>query len=98
MSCAITPEEFFIKPKESKFPIDAINCAFARADAILTMLIVTLSDQENQQFHPHTIGDALWQVQANMEQIKCMTDHSYQAMHKHIYASGREHRLRAERG
>lgn len=87
MSNALTPEEFFIKPQDSKFPIDAINCAYARTDAILTMLIATLGNQENQQFHPHTIGDALWQVQANMEQIKRMTDHSYQAMHKHIYAS-----------
>lgn len=72
-----TPEDFFIEPQEAGFPIDAINCAYARADAILTMLIATLGNQDNQQFHPHTIGDALWQVQANLEQIYTMTNHAF---------------------
>lgn len=74
---ASTPEEFFIAPKEAEFPIDAINCAFARANAILTMLIATLGNQENQQFHPHTIGDAIWQVQANLEQIHTMANYAF---------------------
>lgn len=77
MSCALTPEEFFNNPQESRFPIDAINCAHARTDAILSMLIATLGNQENQQFHPHTIGDALWQVQANLEQINAMANHAF---------------------
>jgi hypothetical protein len=77
MSCALTPEDFFEIPDTENFPIDAINCAYTRADAILTMLIATLGNQNNQQFHPHMIGDAIWQVQANLEQINAMVNHAF---------------------
>jgi hypothetical protein len=77
MSDVSTPEEFFINPSSSEFPIDAINCAHARANSILTILLASLGNQGNQQFHPHTIADALWQVQGNLEQIKFMVNRSF---------------------
>lgn len=79
---ASTPEEFFIEPKEAEFPIDAINCAHQRANAILTMLIATLGNQDNQQFHPRTICSAVWQVQANLEQIHIMANHAFKNRRK----------------
>ena len=77
MTNANTPEEFFIAPKEAEFPIDAINCAYQRADAILTMLIASLGGDNELGFHPHTISNAIWQVQANLEQIHTMANHAF---------------------
>lgn len=77
MSDANTPEDFFIKPSAAQFPIDAINCAHQRADAILTMLIASLGGSNELEFHPHIISNAIWQVQANLEQIHAMANHAF---------------------
>ena len=80
-----TPEAFIKLPSTELFPIDAINCAQARADAILKMLIVALNCKGAEDIHPHTIAESLWALQGTLDQVKIMVDHSYQAMHPFVF-------------
>jgi hypothetical protein len=82
-----TPEGFMTIPKDELFPIDAINCAKGRVNAVLNMLIVALNTKDAADtIHPHTIAEALWSVQGHIDQMEIMIDHAYESMHPFIYA------------
>ncbi|WP_049629101.1 hypothetical protein [Cellvibrio sp. pealriver] len=81
-----TPEGFMSIPKDELFPIDAINCAKGRVNAVLTMLIVALNTEGADTIHPHTIAEALWSVQGHIDQMEIMIDHAYESVHPLIHA------------
>lgn len=81
-----TPEGFMSIPKDELFPIDAINCAKGRANAILNMLTVALNTKDSAHaIHPHTVAESLWAIQGYLDQMEIMIDHAYTSLHPHIY-------------
>lgn len=82
---ADTPEGFMSVTAEELFPIDAINCAKARARAILTMLINEFGTSEEQLLSSHTVANALWAIDGYFDQIEIMVNHAYSSVHPHIY-------------
>ncbi len=82
-----TPEGFMTVPSGELFPIDAINCAKNRADALLTILMVTLNTKDAADSIPSgTIAEGLWALQGHLDQMEIMINHAYSSMHPYIYA------------
>ena len=80
-----TPEDFMSVTAEELFPIDAINCAKARARAILSMLLHEFATSEEQLLSSHTVANALWAIDGYFDQIEIMVNHAYSSVHPHIY-------------
>jgi hypothetical protein len=75
-----TPEEYIKIPDGEKFPIDAINCAKTRAQAILTMLINDIGNEN--LLSPTTVSNGLWAIEGYLDQIEILIDHSYKTTHE----------------
>ena len=58
-------------------PVDEITCAVARADAVITMVMMALNDDDGGRIADSVLSDALWGVQCQLELIKKMACHAH---------------------
>jgi hypothetical protein len=79
-----TPEGYMKLPANDRFPIDAINCAKARARAVINILIAEFGG-EDRTLSDETVANVIWGIEGYLNQMEIMINHSYQAMHPHIY-------------
>ena len=57
-------------------PIDEINCALARADAVISMVMMALSSEDCRPAD-FVLTDALWSAQGQLALIRQMADHAH---------------------
>ncbi|WP_068830734.1 hypothetical protein [Pseudomonas sp. BMS12] len=70
-----TPEQLFVVRSDAQHgvPVDAINAACLRAEAVLLLLSGQFSGQaEYGRFADHVIFNALWDVQGTLEQVRTL--------------------------
>lgn len=74
-----TPETLFsISPNiEPGLPIDAINCAIGRAQAVLVFVMSQFDGTTDAKFSNEVIGNALWAVAGDLKMIHKMTDFAW---------------------
>lgn len=74
-----TPEAFFDVPANAEpgYPIDAIDCALARADSTLTMLLGQFDGTGEQAYAPHIVANVLWAIQGEIRLAKKMIYHGF---------------------
>lgn len=77
-----TPEDIFVLPKElpQKLPIDAINCALSRANAILMLLVGSGANLEDGFDLRHDyIMDAICCLQGQIAQARTILNCAQEA-------------------
>lgn len=74
------PEDILCVPAgaEAGLPFDEINCAVMRAEAVITMVMMALSDGDGRPAD-HVLNDALWCAQSQLALIKKMAYHGYES-------------------
>lgn len=74
-----TPEDFFSISQdiEPGLPIDAINCAIDRAQAVLLFVMSQFDGTTEARFTDHVICNALWAVEGDLKMIQKMTDFAW---------------------
>jgi len=72
----LRPEDaFVIRPDApAGIPIDAIECAAARADAILTVLMTQFETTEQCTLSNNVVCNTLWAVQGLIEEIRILAN------------------------
>ncbi|SDU04760.1 hypothetical protein SAMN05216296_1472 [Pseudomonas pohangensis] len=73
-----TPEDVLTVPENmpAGYPVDAISCAIARADAML-LLIEGQFDADDGRLADHVIANALWAVRGELAVIGKLVDHGH---------------------
>lgn len=76
-----TPEDAsVINPDlEPGLPIDAIDCALSRAEAVLTMLSHQFDGEECSRISDEVIANVLWSVRGDLQQFRKLTDFAWQS-------------------
>lgn len=79
-----TPEDFFTIPAtaEPGYPIDAIECALVRADAMLVMLISQFNGESQTKHNDYIVCHALWAVQGELGLLTKMVKHGFETEKK----------------
>lgn len=74
------PEDILCVPAgaEAGLPVDEINCAVVRAEAVITMVMMALSDSDGRPAD-HVLNDALWCAQSQLALIKKMAYHGHES-------------------
>ena len=60
---------------EAGVPVDEIDCAIARADAVITMVMIALGAEDGRPAD-HVLTEALWCAQGQLALIKQLTYHA----------------------
>lgn len=71
------PEHFVSVSNDApadEWPIDEILCSVARADAVISMVMIFLSHEEGRPADT-TLSDSLWSTQCDIELIRKLADH-----------------------
>lgn len=61
---------------EPGLPVDEIDCALGRADAVITMVMMALNNDE-ARIADSILVDALWSAQSQLALIRKMNDHAH---------------------
>lgn len=78
------PEDYFVIPDgaPTEWPVDEIDCAIARASAVIALTMMALSDESSREFDI-TLNSALWSALADVAHIsKLAYHHNYEAIHE----------------
>lgn len=78
------PEDYFVIPDgaPTEWPVDEIDCAIARASAVISLVMMLLSDEADRDFDI-TLNSALWSALADVAHIsKLAHHHNYEAIHE----------------
>ena len=72
------PEDILSVPAgvEAGVPIDEITCAVARADAVISMVMMALGTEDGRPAD-FILTDALWSAQSQLALIKQMAYHAH---------------------
>lgn len=72
------PEDILYVPTgaEAGLPIDEITCALARADAVISMVMSSLSN-DGARMEDSILTDALWSAQSQLALIKKLAYHAH---------------------
>lgn len=57
-------------------PIDEINCALVRAEAVISMVMASLSN-DGARMADYVLTDALWSAQGQLALIRQMAEHAH---------------------
>lgn len=72
-----TPEDFIVVQQEHGFPINAITCLIARAEAV----VLLLHERFDGTFGGHTkdecVANALWSVDGDLRMLRTMIEAAY---------------------
>lgn len=75
LSCALPEDLLSVRMNaEAGVPIDAITCAIARADSVLTLLEEHF-ESESSRLANHVIAAVLWDVRGTLGLIKTLALH-----------------------
>ncbi len=61
---------------ENGVPVDEIDCAIGRADAVITMVMIALGSEAGRPAD-HVLTEALWCAQGQLALIRKMTYHAH---------------------
>lgn len=78
------PEDYFVIPNSAptEWPVDEIDCAITRASAVVSLVMMLLSDEADRDFDI-TLNSALWSALADVAHIsKLAHHHNYEAIHE----------------
>lgn len=72
------PETFLSVPcnVEAGVPVDEIDCALSRADAVISMVMMALGSEAGRPAD-HVLTEALWCAQGQLALIRKMTYHAH---------------------
>lgn len=72
------PEDILIvcPTAEPGLPVDEINCALGRADAVISMVMMALNNSE-ARIADFVLVDALWSAQSQLAPIRKMNEHAH---------------------
>ena len=59
------------------YPIDAIDCALSRANAVLILLSGQFDGSDNERLAGHLIANILWSIQGDLALIQKLVRHGY---------------------
>lgn len=74
-----TPEDFLSVPAEAGFPIDASNCAIARAMAVVSLLVNHFDSDAGNRLGDHIICNALWSVEGDLRMLQNMINSAWES-------------------
>lgn len=60
------------------YPIDPIECAIARANAVLILLSGQFDGTGGERFADHLIANVLWSVQGELALVHKLVQHGYE--------------------
>jgi hypothetical protein len=74
-----TPEDVLSIASDmpADYPIDPIECAIARANAVLILLSGQFDGTGGERLADHLIANVLWSVQGDLALIKTMVMHGH---------------------
>lgn len=74
-----TPEQVMAIASDTApgYPVDAIDCALARADSVLCLLEGQFDGSDSEQLADHLVANILWSVRGQLALIKAMVKHGH---------------------
>lgn len=77
-----TPEDFMVLRPDAPagVPIDAIECAIARANSILILLQGEFESKDSNTLSNGVISNVLWSVQGILEEIRILANNKETAV------------------
>lgn len=79
-----TPESLMRVRKDAPagIPIDAIDCAAERAQAILVLLSGQFESEDSCTYSWRVIASILWAVEGMVEEIRILANHGHEQEHR----------------
>ncbi|SFP27469.1 hypothetical protein SAMN05216229_101258 [Geopseudomonas sagittaria] len=75
-----TPEDVLRVPGDVPpgYPIDAIDCALSRADAVVVLLSGQFDGTGAERLADHIVSNALWAVRGELAMLRQLFEHGHQ--------------------
>jgi hypothetical protein len=75
-----TPEDVMRVPSDvpAGYPIDAIDCALSRADAVVVLLSGQFDGTGAERLADHIVSNALWAVRGELAMLRQLFEHDHQ--------------------